>query len=223
MDETTAPPAIASGIESIRRRWPAVLSPSAEEPIFVLAAGWRSGSTLLQRLLMPRAFLWGEPFGHAGLIEDLARPLAAFGGAWPPDAYFYGGQPAGALAERFIANLYPDPQSLLDAHLAYFERLLIEPARHAANSQSLTQPTRWGLKEVRLSADHAAYLKWLFPRAKLLFLIRNPWDAYRSYAARGQQWFVRWPDQPLTPKTLAQAGGQLRGRGRATGRPPGAL
>jgi hypothetical protein len=60
---------------------------------------------------------------------------------------------------------------------------------------------RWGLKSVRLTADHAWYLKWLFPLAKFLFLFRNPYDAYRSFAARrdaGWKWFQRWPDQPLT-------------------------
>jgi hypothetical protein len=100
----------------------------------------------------------------------------------------------------FIANLYPPPERLLDAHLAMFDRLFAQPAR-AAGAE------RWGLKETRLSADHAAYLKWLFPRAKFLFLVRNPYDAYRSYAARrdaGWKWFNRWPDQPLTVQNFAR-------------------
>ena len=34
-----------------------------EAPIFLLATGWRSGSTLLQRILVtdPHVLLWGEP------------------------------------------------------------------------------------------------------------------------------------------------------------------
>ena len=56
---------------------------------------------------------------------------------------------------------------------------------------------------MRLSADHAAYLALALPRAKLVFLIRNPYDAFRSYAARrdkGWRWSHRWPDHPLTPE-----------------------
>ncbi|MEO8487519.1 MAG: sulfotransferase, partial [Betaproteobacteria bacterium] len=55
---------------------------------------------------------------------------------------------------------------------------------------------RWGLKEVRLSIEHAAYLKWLFPRAKFLFLIRDPHACYRSFL-RLKVTYVRWPDQPV--------------------------
>jgi Sulfotransferase family len=54
---------------------------------------------------------------------------------------------------------------------------------------------------VRLSADHAVYLKWLFPRAKFLFLIRNPYEAWRLYAARaakGWKWYNHWPDESVT-------------------------
>ena len=36
-----------------------------ESPIFLLATGWRTGSTLLQRILVtdPHLLLWGEPLG----------------------------------------------------------------------------------------------------------------------------------------------------------------
>jgi hypothetical protein len=200
-------PRIATALDSIGRRWPD-LTTSDDEPVFVLSAGWRSGSTLLQRLLMPCVFMWGEPFGHSAMIEALARPLAAFSDTWPPPEFFYAGEAREALSEQFIASLYPGPQALVDAHLAFFEQLFAEPARRAAGAHAIErEKTRWGFKEVRLSADHAAYLKWLYPRAKIIFLVRNPWDAYRSYAARakrGTQWYARWPDQPLTPATFAQ-------------------
>ena len=48
-----------------------------ESPIFLLAAGWRSGSTLLQRILVtdPSVLLWGEPFGEMALASGLATLL----------------------------------------------------------------------------------------------------------------------------------------------------
>ena len=55
-----------------------VVSASEEEPIFVFAAGWRSGSTFLQRLLLPHCFVWGEPYGRTGMIEAMANSVGAF-------------------------------------------------------------------------------------------------------------------------------------------------
>lgn len=193
-------PTIAAGIEALQARWPEVVSPSQEAPVFILSAGWRSGSTLLQRMLMPRCFIWGEPYGHGGLIDSLADPLRSFTAFWPQPHFLHAGEEPVGLSGRFIANLYPAPAQLLAAHLQFFQTLFAEPARQ-------TGAANWGLKEVRLTADHACYLKWLFPRAKLLFLYRNPYDAYRSYAARrqaGWRWFHSWPHRPLSVQLFGE-------------------
>ncbi len=52
---------IESGIRAIRRRWPEITNDCDEHPVFILSAGWRSGSTMLQRMLMRECFIWGEP------------------------------------------------------------------------------------------------------------------------------------------------------------------
>ena len=187
-------PSIASGLASMRRRWPALESSSEEQPIFILSAGWRSGSTWLQRMLMPSCFVWGEPYGHAALIDSLAEPIRCFRDDWPEPHFIYQGQTADVLKQQFIANLYPPPETLLSAHLAFFDALFVRPARDAGSS-------RWGLKEVRLTIDHAQFLRWLFPKSKIVYLVRNPYDAYRSLAARrnrGWYWFHRWPNSLLT-------------------------
>ncbi len=104
-----------------------------------------------------------------------------------------------------MANLYPEPAQFFDAHLRFFETLFAEPARRVGAAN-------WGLKEVRLTADHACYLKWLFPRAKLLFLYRSPYDAYRSYAARlnaGWKWYHTWPGRPLTASVFGSHWSEL--------------
>jgi hypothetical protein len=192
-------PSIAQALRVVAQRWPNLKSASTAEPVFILAAGWRSGSTLLQRMLMRDVFVWGEPYGHAGVIESLAGQLQCLTDVWPEPHFFDHGAPAEALSQKFIANLYPPVQSLLEAHQQFFLRLFAQRTPEAS-------PGRWGIKEVRLTVDHAHYLRWLFPRCKILLLIRNPYDAFRSYAARrdrGWSWYHRWPDQPVTTRSFA--------------------
>lgn len=48
-----------------------------ERPVFLLASGWRTGSTLLQRLLCshPDVHIWGENRGLCDVLEQLYREL----------------------------------------------------------------------------------------------------------------------------------------------------
>ena len=130
-----------------------------EDPVFVLAAGPGSGSSLLQGMLAddPDLMIWGEAHHGAGIIQGLAaqwRPLHAEQGE-----------------EAQLAALRQAQRSFLD-------RLFGLPAREAGRP-------RWGLTEARLDAGHAAYLKWLYPGARFLMLVRNPLTAYASLKRRG--------------------------------------
>lgn len=171
----------------------------AESPIFLLSAGWRSGSTLLQRLIMSdaRVLLWGEPFDECGPVQALAATVRAFRPGWPPPDYYlshHGGVRPAELADDWIANLFPAPDALRQGHRAFFEATFAAPARQAG-------ALRWGIKEVRLTVEHAHYLKWLFPGAKFVFLYRNPLDAYVSYCRYGRNWYDVWPDKPVFTPT----------------------
>jgi hypothetical protein len=121
----------------------------------------------------------------------------------------------GALAETWSANAYPAFEHLAAAHRAFFVRLFQAPAAAAGIS-------RWGLKETRLGIDEARYLRWLFPDARLVFLVRSPYEAYRSYRRWGA-WHLRWPDQLVaTPADFGRmwrrlTEGFLTGHGRVGG------
>jgi hypothetical protein len=161
-------------------------------PIFLLSAGWRSGSTLLQRLIMsdPRVLIWGEPYDECGLIQAIAGSMKAFRPGWPPQEYFYDGTPPDRLTGEWIANLFPSLEDWRKGQRALFDTTFAEPAKRAGAE-------RWGIKEVRFTAEHCAYLRWLYPKAKFVFLYRNPLDAYRSYCRYGRSWYDTFPDRPV--------------------------
>ncbi len=188
-------PDIRSGVARLAElTTPATEDP--ESPIFLFSAGWRSGSTMVQRLLMSdqQLFIWGESYDHCGLVQSLADTSIAFTPDWPPQRYYYDGSAKERLSGRWIADLYPDIEHLRQAHRNFFLTLFAQPAHEAG-------ATRWGLKEVRLGVEHAAYLRWLFPNARFIFLYRNPLDAYRSYCRYGRSWYDRWPNRPVFTPT----------------------
>lgn len=185
-------PSIEESIARVQGRWEFETPPSSSKPIFILSAGWRSGSTMLQRLVLTsgEVLIWGEPYDHCDFTRHLADPLKAFTDDWPPESFIATTaklKSDEALSGKWVASLYPDPAHLLRAQRSFFETLYAEPAAAIGYS-------RWGFKEVRLSLDYAIYLKWLFPDARFLFLVRNPYNAYRSYRIF-RNWYDRWPNE----------------------------
>ncbi len=193
------PPGTWDALQIISSRWPDVKSQEQSQPIFILSAGWRAGSTLLQRIIMSKAniIIWGEPYSHTGLIKNMARPITAFTAKWPRDDWFVEQFNRSELPQTWVANLYPSVKALLNAQIGFFKILFQEPAEQLGFSQ-------WGIKDVRLTIDDAFFLQWLFPRAKFLFLYRNPYDCYRSYRFYGY-WYKQWPDKPtFTPRAFGE-------------------
>jgi hypothetical protein len=197
-DALATRPNVISGVAQLQKLCATPPGHEADAPVFLFSAGWRSGSTLLQRLLMsdPGLLLWGEPYDECGIIQALAATVRGFRTSWPPTEYYYGGsRPGGG---DWVANLFPGVDSLAAAHRAFFDTAFAEPARRAGAS-------RWGIKEVRLSVEHAHYLRWLYPRASLVFLYRNPLRAYESYCGHGRDWYDTWPDKPVfTPAAFGR-------------------
>jgi hypothetical protein len=180
---------ITSALRVIRGRWPETVQNNEQQaaPIFLFAAGWGSGSTLLQRLIMSdeSIMLWGEPHDHAVPIARMAQMIAPVNDRWPRSSYFEPLDSEQPLQHQWIANLSPPILSLQIAHQAFFESWL-------GDSASKCGRLRWGLKDVRSTADHARYLRWLFPRSKFVFLVRDVLKSYQS--CRHVDWLSVWPD-----------------------------
>jgi hypothetical protein len=191
-------PDVPQAVASLRGRLGDDAAGPTDTPLFILSAGWRSGSTLLQRLVnsTQRYFIWGEPYHRSDLVRRMAESLLPFGADWPPPEYIHSDVGTGDPQDGWIANLYPTLPRLLDSHRAFLRELLAPPPGQAGRE--------WGFKEVRLSADYAVYLQLLFPRARFVFLVRDPRAAYRSYRTRAT-WFERWPTvQVRTPNAYGR-------------------
>jgi hypothetical protein len=166
-----------------------------DDPVFLFSSTWRAGSTLVQRLLMSdgRTLVWGEPWNRTDLLPRLRESLAPIGDAWPFPGSTIDELEASSdepLTERWVANLFPATADLLEAHRSLLRRLFADPA--AAHGCQ-----RWGAKFVRLGVDDARYLRLLFPGARLLFVHRDPADAWASYQGRDLLAYVRYPDDPV--------------------------
>lgn len=185
---------LPDAIDELEKRWKIEHEETdTEQPIFILSAGWRSGSTLLQRMVISGgdALIWGEPYAYADYVGKLAESIRIFRQDFPPNQCFLDfieETEGGKAHEKWIAHMYPHPNALRLAHRHFFTTMLAEPAYQRGYS-------RWGLKDCHHGIEHALYLKWLFPRAKFLFIYRNPYDAYRSFRQFGA--YHSWPDIPI--------------------------
>lgn len=201
-------PSVESGIRQLQSLCPADGAADPAAPIFLLSAGWRSGSTMLQRLLMsdPRVLIWGEPYDECGPVQALASSTRAFRPGWPPQEYFHDGTPPQQLTGEWIANLFPSLTDWRAGQRALFDTMFDIPARRAGCA-------RWGIKEVRLTAAHCHYLRWLYPNAKFVLLVRDPLEAYRSYSRYGRSWYDVFPEVPVFTPTQFGAHWRLLAEG----------
>jgi hypothetical protein len=134
-------------------------------------------------------------------VQKLAAQLMPFSDAWPPPAWVEEPPPIGELPGRWVGNLYPPVPALVDAHRAFWLTLFASPARARG-------AVRWGFKETRLGMDHARYLRFLFPDARFLFLVRDPLAAWESYRTWGD-WYDDWPHMIATPRQFGRMWARL--------------
>jgi hypothetical protein len=161
----------------------AVREPSAasdERPLFLASVGWRTGSTLIQRILMtdPTMLVWGEPLGHLAMVSRMMRPLHGFTSTWPPSGHWLSHLVEPDLTRDWVANMTPDAGHLKAACRAFLDRWLATPAYERGFR-------RWGMKEVRWGAEEVIFLRWLYPNSRFLLSVRHPVSVYRSLKRAG--------------------------------------
>jgi hypothetical protein len=152
-------------------------------PIVVTSPSVRCGTTLVQRLLSAsdNGFIYGEEIGHqlrtltawlfglmrgweqngAAVDEDFARALAGELGDWRPGLT----PPTEVMQRAWVETFYQLPKAL-DEHAAAIGRPV------------------WGFKIPGYTRDMLRTLLMLLPRAKVIYVFRNPLDVVRSAKAR---------------------------------------
>lgn len=172
-------------------------------PIFIFSAGWRSGSTLLQRMITASggALIWGEAGGALDNFADaLVRYEQMLGPGGQRYKYGFGGNGEKQYQQlritgkesvhKWVACLNPPGETFVDAFRDFFK------TAYAAPAAELGYPN-WGIKEVQSGIETASFMNRLYPEAKFVFLIRNPIDCLTSIKRRN--WMGHHGDaDPLT-------------------------
>ena len=146
---------------------------SVASPIFVLASSWRTGSTLVQRLLSssPDCVIWGE-----------SQPLIRF---------LLEGVPRGTgQLDDFLDNGANTWMPLMSPRRYFFDQAKREMLTHLYGaSASKLGRGRWGFKQVWLGGDRAqevtSCLHRMFPQARFVLVVRHPAHAWASYKTWG--------------------------------------
>ena len=185
-------PTAAAAISRLRRE--GGVGPADVSPTFVLGAGWRTGSTLMQRMLNQTGELlvWGEPYSEGAIAQRLVESLAFLD---PEAGRFHGqvlpddGQVPGPSV--WTANMTPPLPHLVAAQRAMLDRLWGLPAhQHGC--------PRWGVKEVVWGRDVVDLLTVLYPAGRFVLIVRDPVSQWRSYRpVTHRPWPYRWPERPI--------------------------
>jgi len=145
--------------------------------VFVLSAGWRSGSTALQRLIISggAAYIWGEPYPTSRLLPRLQRIAVEVGVVdGQPDRVLYGRDLSAEMSHAWVATTNPPAEAVMAGIRAMLQETYWAPLRETGFSS-------WGAKEVVATPEQIQLLHQVFPEAHFVCLVRNPTSAYRSF------------------------------------------
>lgn len=176
-------------------------------PVFVIAPA-RSGTTALSHLIARDLDLRCSPETNVmGILDRIGRDhrtmtFEAFQHTQHKFLMHGANRPYSILFPRSLLH-----RRILDAPRAFAEAL-ISADHYTEGRQILEQTPRNG--------EHATALRWLFPEALLLFLIRNPFDVIQSN--RATPWgssnvallFALWARQYVEVARLARYYGRQR-------------
>ncbi len=181
------------------RQWRLVkpAPPDAESiHLIILSPAHRSGSTLLQRICNARkgTLIWGEHGGLLSRFADIYRDVAYFSSAGSEEHREDFG--SGEDPNLWIASMCPA--------LEYVQQAVVDLARAflgAFYGQYREHHDVLGFKEVAYGQSELELLRRCYPRARILFLVRNPLNTWRSTPRSWHPsldgWIAEWTARTL--------------------------
>jgi hypothetical protein len=172
------------------------------KPVFIFSAGWRSGSTMLQRVITAsgQALVWGEA---GGALDRLADAFAGYEQMLGPGnqrfKHGFGGNGAREYENfvaagrkgfnEWIACMNPPVETFMGSFRQFLEAIYARQASELGYNN-------WGIKEVQSGHEAANFLHALYPEALFIFLVRHPVACLTSIKRHN------WLDRPNDPKAL---------------------
>ena len=152
-------------------------------PVFLLAGGGRTGSTLIQRLILSsrRVLMWGE---HGGVLIPQLRHLVGSTHAYITKA------DGNQMRENFVAQGHGTWVANMNPEMSYYQsgcRAFLDQSLGAAARAMGYE--RWGFKEIRYGRTGALVLQELFPDASFILLVRDPVHCLKSI--KGTNWYAK--------------------------------
>ncbi len=146
-----------------------------ERPIFVFSAGWRTGSTLVQRILCshPDIHIWGENHGVVGLLQQAYEEIAGLRSLAAQHTTEF--EKHGS--NGWLAMMNPPPSCFCDGIRALLELYLRQPALQLGAA-------RWGFKEVRHGIGTARFLRASIRKRDSSFLSGTRLTAWHRHGRR---------------------------------------
>lgn len=148
-----------------------------EKPVFIIAAGGRTGSTLTQRLITAtgEVLVWGEEFSMLHRIREFVDKDPEFN-MEPRDYYhneFLKLEDKQSLNSRIMGGLRPPIRNKKELVKSIYEGWLGKEAEKLGYK-------RYGFKELRYRVDDANYLRNCIPDCKIIYLVRDVIDVLNS-------------------------------------------
>jgi hypothetical protein len=168
---------IEMGLKAIFGRDREAHSASGDSPLFIGVTSPGSWQSVLAQSMRPAFEVVDMGALHPCPIDALGGHVRMFRPNWPQPGFFkprktiaFGSNYAPAI------NGYPELSYLVDAHRDWFEMIV-----RGCTGQMNRLGMGWGAISHRWLADHAFYFRWLFPRAKIFYVIANPYVSWLQY------------------------------------------
>ncbi|MFG0248840.1 MAG: sulfotransferase family protein [Phycisphaeraceae bacterium JB051] len=159
-------------------------------PVFITAPTARNGVTLLQRLInsSKQMIVYGENTNFMSVVPKLVHSSVQVHNERSAEFNEARKQFLEQTTEGWTSNLWPDPQPLMMvAFEAFYKSVLV----YQQCSEKYGYQ-RWGIKNPLNEPQMIERLRILMPKARYLFIYRNPIDVIKSAKSRK---FITTTDQ----------------------------